>query len=80
MAQTCGFCADSACALGARLGESQAMALCPLCFVPSLPDDGQDMVKQGNGLAWMWFGWPLKASSCSFMWEGESEASKQSCL
>lgn len=30
---------------GAELGQSKATALCPLCFVPSLPDNVQDMVK-----------------------------------
>lgn len=68
---------------GARLGESKAVALCPLCFVPSLPDNAQDVVRRGqagNGLAWMWFGWPLRPSPCSFMWERGSAASKQNCL
>ena len=49
------------------------MALCPLCFVPSLPDDVQDMVKwgqAGNSLAWMWFGQPLRLSPCLLLWEG----------
>lgn len=32
----------------ASLGESGAMALCPLCCVPSLPDGAQDMVKWGQ--------------------------------
>lgn len=64
----------------ARLGESRAMALCPLGFVPSLPDNAQDTVKRGqagSGLAWMWFGWPLRQSPCSFMWERGSVASNQ---
>lgn len=41
-----------------KSGESKKMALCPLCFLPSLPDDVQDTVKwgQANGLTWMWFG------------------------
>lgn len=50
---------------GDKSGESKAMALCRLCFVPCLPDDVQDMVKQGqagNALAWMWFGRPWRLS------------------
>lgn len=52
---------------GAKSGESTAMALRPLCFVPSLPDNVQDVVKWGqvgNSLAWMWFGWPSRLSPC----------------
>lgn len=67
----------------ARLGEGRAVAWCPLCFVPSLPEDAQDMVRRGqagNGLTGMWFGRPLRASPCSFMWERGTVASKQSCL
>lgn len=64
-------------------GKSKAMALCPLRFVPSLPDNVQDMVKwgqAGSGLAWMWFGRPLRLSLClrGGGGGGLSVASKQS--
>lgn len=47
---------------GTKTGENETMAVCPLCFAPSLPNDVQDMVRWGqasDGLAWMWFGQPL---------------------
>lgn len=58
---------------GAKSGQSKATALCPLCFVPSLPDNVQDVVKRGqvgNGFAWMWFGPPLRLSPGLLLWEG----------
>lgn len=66
---------------GAKSGESKAMVLCLLCFVPSLADDVQDLVKwgqAGSGLAWMWFGRPLRLSPCLLLLGGGFVASKQS--
>lgn len=55
-----------------KSGERKKMPLCPLCFLPSLPDDVQDTGKweQANGLTWMWFGRPLRLAPCLLLGAG----------
>lgn len=48
MAQTCGFCADSACSPQSQAGGEQGDGFMPSVLCSLTSDDAQDMVKWGQ--------------------------------